>query len=212
MRCISRHAAYSIQVIETDERIVTDATGYAKRIPLKKGFVADFSPGGLLDYEQKVAFERIPFSGLPEGVNPLTTVGVYDSEADVIAKFPKHERSAVLVQVNQILREKQKDFPNDFIIVDPPEAPRPWTTYDEDSVEDILKFQERLKVDPDEIRLYEVQHQNRDEIVLAMLEQTDPEAAARRMSGVEDNEIPGLDEQQANLEQNDDDEVIEIGS
>lgn len=203
MRCISPHARYSITLFSGKDKIVMDASGYATKVELEKPITADFGQHGLLDHEIEAALEKFPFSGLPEGVNPLTRVSSFDSEAYVL-RYPKHERSALLVQINQALREKQERNPNDYIIVEPPKASRPWPSYDEDSVEEILAFQERLRVDPDEIRLYELQNKNRKTIVAAMLEKTDPEAAAKLEAGEEpENEIPVVA---------DEDGVIEVAS
>jgi hypothetical protein len=190
MRCISPHARYSIQVIEGRDKIITDAGGYGTMVTVDKPVLANFDQTGLLDYEIEAALENFSFSGLAEGVNPLTKISSFDTEAFVL-QYPKNERSSMLVQINQRLRELQTRFPNDFIIVDPPQAPRPWPSYDEDSVEEILAFQERLRVEPDEIRLYELQNEKRKTIVQAMLAKTDPEAAEKLAAGEEpENEVP----------------------
>ena len=160
MRCLSPHRRYSIQVIEGDEQIVVDARGYANTIQLRKPLIANFDSSGLTDWEELAVFERFTFSGLAEGVNPLTTVGVFDTEA-FCTRFGKDRRDEINVQVDKRLRELQALNPSEFIIVDPPEAARPWPSYDEMTVEDILKFQEVLRIEPDQIRLYELENGNR---------------------------------------------------
>jgi hypothetical protein len=178
MRCLSPHRKYSIQVIEGEERILVDASGMAKTVQLHKPVIANFDQGGLLPYETAFVLEKFNFSGLAEGVNPLTTVSCWDIEA-FVQRFPRDRRQELYVQIVQRMRELQKLNPSEFIIVEPPETPRPWPSYDEFSVEDILKFQEILRINPDEIRAYELENDQRPEIVLAMLEKSDPEAAKR---------------------------------
>lgn len=176
MRCISPHSNYSIQVIEANEQIVVDARGFAQSIVHSKPVIADFDQGGLMDYEIEAALENFNFSGIPEGVNPLTKIASFDTEA-YIHRFPPAGRDELLIQIDQRLRELQVLHPNEFIIVEPPEAARPWPSFDKDTVEDVLKIQERLQFNPETIRLYEAENQNRLEIVEAMFRLENPEAA-----------------------------------
>ena len=173
MRCISPHAKYSIQAFEGDEQIVVDARGYATRVVLKDPIVCNFDQGGLLDHEIAFALESFGFSGIPDGVNPLTRVSAFDTEA-YVQRLPKERRDEVVVQLDERLRELEKLFPSEFRIVESPRAARPWPSYDEDSVEDILKFQERLRINPETIRLYEHENQHRQEIIDAMFLLEDP--------------------------------------
>lgn len=182
MRCIAPSPGYSIQVFEAEEQVVVDARGHATTIVLKKPVIANFERQGLLDNEIEAALERFNFSGLPEGVSPLARIGCFDTEA-YVARFKPHERDELLVQIDARLRELSDQFPNEFIIVDPPEAPKPWPSYDETDVEDILKFQEALKMSPETIRLYEEEHLNRAEIVDEMLSLENPEYARERAEG-----------------------------
>lgn len=183
MRCISPHTFYSIVVIGGQEEIIQDARGFAKTVELKQAIQAQFRPTGLTDNEEFEALSKFTFSGLPEGVNPLSTVGVFDSEAYCL-RYPKDRRDEIQVQMDKRLRDLQVQNPTQFIIVDPPAAPKPWPSYDEMTVEDILKFQEVLRVEPDLIRLYELENANRPEIVSAMLWKSDPNAARRYEAGL----------------------------
>ena len=49
-----------------------------------------------------------------------------------------------------------------------PGAPKPWPSYDKDTVEEILQIQERLEMDPELVRIYEEENSARDEIVTTM--------------------------------------------
>ncbi len=169
MRCLSPHSNYSIQVFEGNEQVVMDARGYAHTAILSKPVVANFDQGGLLDHEIEAALENFNFSGIAEGVNPLTKIACFDTEAYVETRVEAKQRDEMLVQIDQRLRELQLLNPSQFIIVEQPKAARPWPSYDEDSVEDVLKFQERLRINPEYIRLYESENQNRPEVVDTML-------------------------------------------
>lgn len=188
MRCLSPHGNYGIQVFEGEEQVVVDARGHAKSLVLKKPVIADFDRGGLLDHEIDIALQSFSFSGLAEGVNPLSTISVFDSEA-YVQRFPEHQRDEMVVQIDQRMRELQKLFPSQFCVADPEEAARPWPSYDEDSVEDILNFQERLRIKPETIRLYEVQNRNRQAVVEPLLRIEDPEDADRQFGAAEEAKI-----------------------
>jgi hypothetical protein len=197
MRCLSPHSKYSIQVIEADEQVVTNPGGFAQLIPLKKGIVANFRVSGLLDHEAEYALMNFGFTGLPDGINPLSRVAVFDTE-EFAESLPAAERDALVVQIEQRL-EVLAERNNEFAIVPMPRAERPWPSYDEFDVEDILKFQERLRMSPDKIRLYELENANRPEIVLAMLRKSDPEAAkafeAESAGGSDESLAPSESEQ-----------------
>lgn len=187
MRCLSPYAVYSIQVFEADEQIVVDQRGAAKTVVLSKPVIADFDRAGLLDHEIEAALESFNFSGLPEGVNPLTRIAVFDTEA-YVQRFKAEDRAEMLEKIDARLRELQEIHPGEFIIVEQPEAAKPWPTYDEDSVEDIIRFQARLQVNPETVRIYETENENRPEIIEAMLRQEDPELAEAQF-GPADQEI-----------------------
>lgn len=180
MRCLSPSPKYSIQVFEGKEQIVQDARGYGGLVALEKPIIANFERLGLLDWEIEAALESFNFNGLPEGVNPLTRIGVFDTELYAEAYFEKAVRDERLVQMDERLRELQRLNPSQFIIVEPPESPRPWPSYDEDTAEDVLKFQERLGFDPTRIRKYEEEHEARAEIIETMLDLEFPDRVAER--------------------------------
>lgn len=174
MRAISPHAGYVIQVFEGHEQVVVDARGYAQSVPLEKPVLAKFTQGGLLDYEVEAALEYFNFSGVPEGVNPLTRVSSFDLEA-YCQQFPENQRDEKYVAIDKRMRELAERFPSEFRIIDPPRKAQPWPSYDEDSIADILKFQERLRIKPEAIRLYEVENKNRQKIIDAMFQAEDPD-------------------------------------
>jgi hypothetical protein len=167
MRCLSPHARYSINVFDAQEQIVTDARGYAHSRPIGLQVMANFENTGLLEHEVELALSSFSFSGLAEGVNPLTKIGVFDTEVFCL-KYPENEREEIQAQIEQRLRELQQMHPSQFIIAETPTAAKPWDRYDDDGVEQILALQQATGVAPSIVRRYEEENRGRKEIIIAM--------------------------------------------
>ena len=138
-------------------------------VQLSEPVVANFEQGGLTEWEIEAALMSFNFAGVPDGVNPLTRVSVFDTEA-YVQKFPAAEREAKLEAIDSRLRELQERHPSEFTIVEKPAAPKPWPSYDTDSVKDIVYMQGRLGINPETIRLYEHENQKRQAIIDLMTE------------------------------------------
>lgn len=175
MRAISPIARYSIQLIEAVPKRGMDKSGVVVEYTDSQPVIAQFSQGGLTEWEQIEAIEKFDFSGLPDGVNPLTRVSVFDSEA-YVQRFPKAERDKALAQIDERLTELQAIYPSEFMIVEKPAQPAPWPTYDDATLDEILELQMVSGWSPEQIRLYEVENRNRKEVVEAM-ERLEAEAA-----------------------------------
>lgn len=187
MRCISPHSRYSLTVFSPEEQIVVDARGYAQTVVLKKAVIADFEVSGLLDNEIDAALSRFSFSGLPEGVNPLSRIAVFDSEA-YCARLPENQRAEIQVQIDTRLRELQEQHPSDYIIVEPLEIPKPYATYDEHTAEEVIALQQATGGNPEAFYRYELDNQARPEILEAMLRQYDPDQADAKFGPESDEE------------------------
>lgn len=169
MRALSPYARYGVQLFGAREKVVTIEGGYSQYQVLQEAVIAQFDKLGLMDHEADLALRTFDFSGLPEGVPPLTRVGVFDSEAYVLNRYENEdERRSMQIQIDNRLKELQPKFPGQFILVETPLAEKPWGSYDHDSVEDIIVLQERLEADATDIRRYEEENQNRPEIIEAM--------------------------------------------
>jgi len=172
MRAISPYARYGIQLFGAREKVVTIEGGYSQYQILQEPVVAQFDKLGLMDHEADLALKTFDFSGLPEGIPPLSRVGVFDSEAFCLDRYDtEDERRSMQVQIDERLKDLQPRFPTQFILVETPLAERPWGSYDKDSAEDIITLQERLEIDPTWVRRYEEENQNRIEIIERMREQ-----------------------------------------
>lgn len=164
-RFISPHARYTVAVDPGHERMLTDARGNTFLHKESDPQVAQFEQSGLHDHEIAIAFERWTFSGLPEGTNPITRIGVYDPEAQAIAfDWTDEQRS----QVERKLWLEAQNHPGDLAFVLTPRQISPWPSYDDDTVEEIIEFQARLKVDPEQVRSYESDNKNRKQIIEVM--------------------------------------------
>lgn len=165
-RFISPYARYSVQVVEPIEEVLSDTRGMGYTNIRRKPVIAEFETGGLFDHEIEAAFEKFNFSGLPEGVNPLTRISVYDPEAQAVANdWPDDLRR----EVEGRLFRRSEQAPGDLIFVPAVRVATPWPSYDADSVEEIIAAQERFGYDAELVRRYEQENLNREEIVNAML-------------------------------------------
>jgi hypothetical protein len=169
MRCISPYADLGVLVFEPH---VHRGTSKGQIIEYEEGGLhVQFEKSGLLDHEIDVALEKLAFSALPEGVNPLTRVSVFDSEMYVESlPIPADQKPQLLADIDARMRELEKIAPSHFVIVDMPAIPRPWPKYDEQNVETILSLREQTDTDPSLVRRYELENKGRKEIVSAMQE------------------------------------------
>lgn len=182
MRAISPISKYSIQLVEAVPKRGMDASGTIIEYTDGKPVIAQFHQGGLTEWEQLVALEKFDFSGLPEGVNPLSRISMFDTEA-YVTRYPEEEQEAKLLMIDKRLTQLGALYPNEFVIVEKPAQPKPWPTFDENDLEDreletapgvfqivpgILTLQALSGWSPEAIRLYEVENKNRPEVVEAM--------------------------------------------
>lgn len=164
-RFISCHTRYSVAVDPGTEQLRTDNRGNSWLHQESQPQVAQFEQSGLRDHEISEAFERWTFSGLPEGINPVTRIGVYDPEAQAIAADWSDEARK---KVERKLWLQAELHPGDLAFVLSPRARAPWPSYDSDTVSEILTLQERLQIPPGQIRSYEEENENRQPIIEAM--------------------------------------------
>ena len=146
MRCLSPHPRYGIQVFAAREEIIHDTRGAASLKALDEGVHAQFDNSGVQPHEADIALEHFAghFGALAEGVHPLTRIGVFDTEAYCLDKYPSEaKRNDMQPQIEERLRALQEKFPSQFIIVEQPKAERPWPTYDEEYLTEFtLEFQQ----------------------------------------------------------------------
>lgn len=162
MRAISPHANYKIQIVEAMSQKGVDRTGVVQEIVTQPPVLLEFEHFAITPEEEAEALKAFNFSGIPEGVNPLTTLGVWDSLV--------YQRSHGLTdeqrfEVENNLREKGKAQSwARFIIVDAPSAPKPWPTYDEDEPDDIVAIAQRLDL-VDATVAYERENGKREDVL-----------------------------------------------
>lgn len=157
MRAISPISRYGIQLIEAIPKRGMDSTGTIVEYTDKQSVHAQFTQGGLTEWEQIAALENFDFSGLPEGVNPLTRVSVFDSEAAVAHIANPRERMSLQALMDERLEHFSQLFPSEFMIVAKPPTEIPWENYDSHSIDEVLELQEKTGRSPELIRLYEME-------------------------------------------------------
>lgn len=157
MRAISPYARYGVQLVEAVPKRGMDSTGTIVEYTDRKPVHAQFIQGGLTEWEQIAALESFDFSGIPEGVNPLTRISHFDTEAAVAHIANPKERMALQELMDERLVHLAELFPSDLKIVAKPPVPKPWPSYDTDSIEKVLEIQAATEYSPEQIRLYEME-------------------------------------------------------
>lgn len=156
MRLISPFPRYSIQLREVHETILMDGDK-ARRVSVGKQIVADFQQGGLMAHEIEAALRHFTFVGVPDGVNPLTRLSVYDTEGQPWDDETREELESFI--------EHQAKLSNDFIIVPLPKAPVPYDRYDEHSPEEIFATFRLTGNNPEGFLRYEQENERRAEVL-----------------------------------------------
>jgi len=168
VRFLSPHPGYSIQVSPPIEKIETDPiSGQSFTRVAAQPLVAHFEAGhGLFPHEVELALQVFgdqgAFGGLPDGTAPASRLGVWDSEAHAVFNQWSDEMHKNVVERMQYLAEVS---PTRMIAVTDQWRPKPWTTYDTDSPKEIISFIVRLQFDAENVRLYEGENQNREDLM-----------------------------------------------
>lgn len=162
MRAISPHANFSIQIIEAVVKKGVDQRGTIQEIVEREPFIVQFEHFAITPEEESAALAAFNFSGIPEGINPLTTLGVWDS---VIFQRSHQLSDEQREAVEAKLREKgeQQNWQR-FIIVEDAKVPKPWPTFDEDDPADIVMIAERINL-VDAAIAYERENGQREEVL-----------------------------------------------
>ena len=162
MRAISPHANYSIQIVEALTQKGVDRTGVVQEIVKQSPVVLQFEHFAITAEEEAEALKAFNFTGLPEGVNPLTTLGVWDS---IIYQRTHSLTDEERINIEDALRKKGENAGwQRFIIVDAPRAPKPWPTYDEDGEDDVVAIAERLNL-VEAVVAYEKENGAREDVL-----------------------------------------------
>jgi len=168
VRVISPHLAYSVQVFTGEEkREVDPITGQAYTRTERMPLVAEFEQGGLFPHEADIALREFDgvWKGLPEGVNPLTRVSIYDTEVAALTLGWSEEYHA---KVDERLRVLAANAPTRLLVVEDVKAPKPWPKYDDQDADEIIAYVEVLGIDVEIVLAYERENENRKEIISAL--------------------------------------------
>lgn len=172
MRALSPHTRLSVGVFPPKERREQDGLGGSYILVDTPAVSADFQHGALFPEEQRLVLEKFTFTNLPLGVNPLSVIGVWDSE---VAAHSNGWDDDFHDKVCDRLRQLEVNDSH-FVIVEEKQAAKPWGSYDEDTTDEIVEFAIRFK-SVDEAIAYERQQLGRVEIIAALELSKAPEGA-----------------------------------
>ena len=134
---------------------------------------AEFTHGPVPDWAMKQVLKRLDFGFLPDGWTPEMQISSFDS---VVAQnqngWKDSEREALEEHLARQVGE-------DYILVEPERAPKPWATYDklfarkgmtqEQAVEKIISIVVDTGIDPQLVIDYEQENKNRADVIEAMV-------------------------------------------
>lgn len=171
MRVLSPYSNYSVQVIAGKEVIEHDrVTGQAYTRTDVHPYIAHFEAaatgGGLFPHETEIALSSFSFGALPEGVNPVHRIAVFDTEAAALANNWDAEYKAAIETRLRFLAELA---PSRMVIAEELRAPKPWPKYDEHDAEEIIAYMEVLGIDPQIVLAYENDKDDpREDLILSL--------------------------------------------
>lgn len=133
---------------------------------------AEFRHGPVPDWAMKQVLERLDWRWLPEGWTPQMQVSSFDSVAAQQENGWNDEEREGLEK--HLLSRPSEDF----ILVEPQRAPRPWATYDklfarkgmtqEQAIEKIVEIVVETGVSPQVVIDYELENRERRDVLEAM--------------------------------------------
>jgi hypothetical protein len=165
-RFLARYGNFSVGV----QSLVREHFGTGESRVLKPRIDAQFQHALVTDEDLAVAVQSLHFPGLPfdndlnQNVSPRFRLSVWDSEwARVNEGFSEE-------QIEQIIEKLRQDsgLGVDFIEVAAKRAAEPFPNYDTLAVEAILDIVGVANLDPEVVVAYEVENQNRKELVDAL--------------------------------------------
>jgi hypothetical protein len=166
VRFLSPHPGYSVQVIQGREVRETDqVTGAPYTRTEVQPFIANFECGhGVFPHEVEIALEKFDgsFRGLPENTNPVTRIAVWDSEAH--AKFNSWSDEYHKAVCDRLVNLAEQN-PSRLVAVPDKWHAKPWPSYDEQDEDEIVSFVKILKIDPETVRLYEGENEQRESLM-----------------------------------------------
>lgn len=164
MRALTNSPGYDLCLKDPVEDM--DPQNPRRHIIIKPGLRAKFI-GDTTAYEVELGKKRFKFNGLPVDqdsglpVDPTYRLATFDTTLQGWDKQTQKE-------AEKLLSESAYNG-SDFIIVDTPRRPAPWTGYDSlRSVKKIIELVTATGSDVEEVLSYEIENANRPEVVEAL--------------------------------------------
>lgn len=165
-RFLSRYSNFSVGI----QSLVREAYGTGESKTLKPRIDAQFHKGLVTDEDLALALQTFQFPGLPfdneknEHVSPRYRLSVWD------AGWAQETEGWSDEQIELIVEKLRKDPGNgvDFVEVAAKRAGEPFPNFDELSIEDVLRVVKIAALDPASVVAYELENQNRQELIDAL--------------------------------------------
>jgi hypothetical protein len=162
-RFVSRYGNYSVGA----QSKIAEHFGTGEERVLKRRIDAQFHRSLVSDEDLALAIQSFHFTGLPfneetnSNISPRFRVSVWDSEWARINEGWEEDEIALMIQ-------KLRNDPGlgtDHVEVAATRAAEPFPNYDDLSIEDILSIVKLASIDPATVIAYEVENQNRKELL-----------------------------------------------
>lgn len=161
MRFVSPYERFKIIAKHQDTEVLANGTSRV----LAPGFIAEFSPTDVTDFEREVARKSFSFRGT------MTTLGgePIDPAEHRISTFDSNviQNAGLREEVEKFLLN-HVDHGRDFIVADRPKLKAPWPTYDTVHAAKIAAKVAEDGYDVAEVIAYERENKNRPTVIEAL--------------------------------------------
>ena len=168
MRFASKSQRYKREVRKPILTLVQGPAGPEQKA-IRDNFIAEFEQAGLTEHEKQQVRERFTFLGQYEGEDPMRRVSIYDTDDQARIHGWDDEMKA---DIEANLLEGQNEF---YFKLEDFRLPKPWPKYDDlRSAEKIAETVKSLGLDAEAVIAYEKENKNREAVISALSEESEP--------------------------------------
>ena len=158
MRFASKSQEYNRTVRQPIFTIVQGPAGPEQKAT-REPIMAQFSQGGLTQYEKAQCAARFTFGGAAEGEDVMRRVSIYDTDYEATHNDWDAETKAA---VEQNLLEGQNEW---YFMLEEKRADKPWPSYGEQTPKQILDTATVIGADIEGVIAYERENKNRATLI-----------------------------------------------
>lgn len=177
-RYLSQYGAFKITVRRGQSTLVHGSGGPIVH-EVVAPHIAFFRKAGVTAWERDFAVKHFGFRGVGDGEDPIDRISSYDTEEEAQRLGWSDEEKQ---RVEQFL-DAHAAQTTDYFRVEKPALPAPWPKYDEllpagRRTAELVAIQiaetvQNLGLDPDGVIAYERENRNRDEVINALMPETE---------------------------------------